>query len=206
MAASGVVLSLVQAPHRECSCFDSVLDLGPGRRVFLCWGGEVGRHQQRIAASPPGRPIFGPNRPRGGAPLIRAAPTAPATAGGTPPRRPPAAHRAQSNQPGPASPRHRSPGCDRTAAGPRGEGRTSNARPGGTRSRSEPPGVRTSGRTGASRRKARCTTGPRPQTHPVLLFRARATAEVARTVIKSAGLTPVVVGEPQLYKAIQGPG
>ncbi|KAJ1192479.1 hypothetical protein NDU88_001786 [Pleurodeles waltl] len=52
-----------------------------------------------------GRPIFGPNRPRGGAPLIRAAPTAPATAGGTPPRRPHAAHRAQSNQPGPTSPR-----------------------------------------------------------------------------------------------------
>ncbi|KAJ1092129.1 hypothetical protein NDU88_005241 [Pleurodeles waltl] len=37
--------------------------------------------------------------------MFRAAPTTPAPEGGTPPRRPPAAHRAHSNPPGPASPR-----------------------------------------------------------------------------------------------------
>ncbi|KAJ1199662.1 hypothetical protein NDU88_003495 [Pleurodeles waltl] len=37
----------------------------PGRQVSFSWGEEAGRHRQRIAASPPGRPLFESNQPGG---------------------------------------------------------------------------------------------------------------------------------------------
>ncbi|KAJ1135406.1 hypothetical protein NDU88_001846 [Pleurodeles waltl] len=101
---------------------------------------------------------------------------------------------------------HRGPARDWTAAGSRGGGRPSSTRPGGSQSHSQPPGVGTSRQTGAGRRKGLSLRGAEAADTPRSLFRAWATAEVARSVVWGAGLTPVVAGDPQLFKAFQEPG
>ncbi|KAJ1098310.1 hypothetical protein NDU88_003425 [Pleurodeles waltl] len=174
MAASGVVLSPVRAPHRKCSCFGSTVVLEPGRRVSLCGEGEAGRLQQSIAASPPGGPIFGPKRPRGRGPVRRPRTGARRAIGPQPDR---------GVEDAPAVPGRVDHylTVSRRASGPRGK-------------------------PARGRRKGPSLRGAEAADTPRSLFRAWATAEVARSVVWGAGLTPIVVVDPQLFKAFQEPG
>ncbi|KAJ1215663.1 hypothetical protein NDU88_003271 [Pleurodeles waltl] len=56
------------------------------------------------------------------------------------------------------------------------------------------------------RREGPSLSGAEAADTPRSLFRTWATAEVARSAVWCAGLTPGVVGEPQLFMALQGPG
>ncbi|KAJ1151194.1 hypothetical protein NDU88_003981 [Pleurodeles waltl] len=62
------------------------------------------------------------------------------------------------------------------------------------------------GRPARGRREGPSLSGAEAADTPHSLFRAWATAEVAQSVVWCAGLTPEVVGEPQLFEAFQGPG
>ncbi|KAJ1125948.1 hypothetical protein NDU88_004361 [Pleurodeles waltl] len=182
MAASGVVLG--QGPDCFCaapSCEPLTVNAAALIPLwFLDWvaGSPYAGRERQAGTSKESRPLLRAVRSSGRSGLGAPARSAPASIQV-------ARSRDHATPGAPSRPRfrtpaaHRGPARDWAVAGSRGGERPSSARPGGTRFRS----VRSSGQTGAGRRKCPSLSRAEAVDTPCSLFRAWATTEVARTVV-----------------------